>query len=135
MLVMRIILRKGGVAVPHHVLMIHIVVKASAFGISRIELVPTATALLLTSDCKTHSLLVLGLLQLLKALGIGKVIHRYLSRQERLLVRLTAFCQRGAFVVITALLARSDRRRAVQPGPLRAGGAFPGGVERLAKFL
>ena len=42
MLVVRIILRQGRVAVPHVLLMIRIVVKASALGFSRVEFFPAA---------------------------------------------------------------------------------------------
>ena len=75
----------------------------------------------------------------LAVLEIGKVIHRYLpGRQELVLVQVAVadLCRRGASIVaIAPLSTRSDRRRAVQPGPLRTGGTCRGGVERSAEFL
>ena len=146
MLVVRIILRQGRVAVPHVLLMIRIVVKASALGFSRVEI----CAVVIISRAK-HSAaskaLVLICKRRLTVLVNGKVIHRYLpGRQElRLLVLVLVrvvianLCRRGASMVAVAVIAplpaRSDRRRAVQPGPLRTGGTCRGGVERSAEFL
>ena len=142
-LVMRmVILRQGGVAVPHvHVqLMIRIVVKASALGISRVEVVSAPAAVITRINHCSKSLVVVCNRRL-AVLEIGKVIRRYLGRQElRLLVlvlALTDHCWRGAVAIaIAPLPARSDRRRAVQPGSLRAGSTCRGcGVERSAEFL
>lgn len=148
MLVMRITLRQGGVAVTHvHVLlMIRIVVKASALGISWVEVASVAAVI----DRGRHSsktlMMLAGSESRLTALEIGNVIRRYLpGRQELLwllvlvlvLVALAYLCRRGASIVaIASLPTRSDRRRAVQPGPLRTGGTCRlCGVERSAKFL
>ena len=143
MLVVRIILRQGRVAVPHVLLMIRIVVKASALGFSRVEIVIVSRA----RHSAAKKALVLICKRRLTVLVIGKVIHRYLpGRQElRLLVLVLVrvvianLCRRGASMVAVAVIAplpaRSDRRRAVQPGPLRTGGTCRGGVERSAEFL
>ena len=115
----------------HVLLMIRIVVKASAFGISRVEFVPAAAvgrhlakALVVVAEIKNR----------LVVLEIGKVICRHLGRQE--LLRLLIVCRRGDITIaVVPPLTRGDRRRAVQPGPLRPGGTCRGGVERLAEFL
>ena len=147
-LVMRVVvLRQGGVAVPHVLLMIRIVVKASALGIPRVEIGAVAAAVIMISRARhsaARKALMLICNRRLAVLEIGKVIRRYLpGRQEllRLLVRVAIadLCRRGASMVAVAVIsplpARSDRRRAVQPGPLRTGGTCRGGVERSAKFL
>jgi len=140
-MLVRMILRKGGIAVPH-VLMIRIVVKTSALRISRIEVasgrghLSDFSARHRLSRRSVEALIVVGDLLLLNllVLEIGKVIHRYLGRQG-LLVAGAAVWQGAIIIVAVSLSTRGDRRRAVEPGPLRAGGARRGGVERSAKFL
>ena len=141
-LVMRMeVLRQGGVAVPHtgvHVLlMIRIVVKASALGISRVEFFPAAVVIVVIARIRhlAKALVVVAEIEnRLVVLEIGKVIRRNLGRQE--LLRLLVVCRRGDITIaVVPLPTRSDRRRAVQPGSLRAGGTCRGGVERLAEFL
>ena len=135
-----VVLRQGGVAVPHtgvHVLlMIRIVVKASALGISRVEFVSAAAVVVIARIRHLAKALVVvaEIKNRLVVLEIGKVIRRNLGRQE--LLRLLVVCRRGDITIaVVPPLTRGDRRRAVQPGSLRAGGTCRRGVERLTEFL
>ena len=133
-----VVLRQGGVAVPHtgvHVLlMIRIVVKASALGISRVEFVPAAVVIARVRHLAKALVVVAEIKNRLVVLEIGKVIRRNLGRQE--LLRLLVVCRRGDITIaVVPPLTRGDRRRAVQPCSLRAGGTCRGGVERLTEFL
>ena len=123
-LVMRVVvLRQGGVAVPHVLLMIRIVVKASALGIPRVEIVAVVIISRARHSAASKALMLICKCRL-AVLVIGKVIHRYLpGRQElRLLVLVLVrvviadLCRRGASMVAVAVIAplpaRSDRRRA-----------------------
>lgn len=105
--------------------MIHIVVKASALGISRVEAGPTGRRHLSNFFGETLIVVIVvgDMLLRMHSLEFGKVIGRHLGRQELLLIDIW----RGT--VVLTLFARCDGRRAVHPGPLRAG------VERMAKFL
>ena len=106
--------------------MIHIVVKASALGISRVEAGPTGRRHLSNFFGETLIVVIVvgDMLLRMHSLEFGKVIGRHLGRQELLLIDIW----RGN-VTLPALPTRGDGRRAVHPGPLRAG------VERMAKFL